>query len=82
MRVVAAMIRRCEGTDAEDQEEELVVEWAKAVKGWRGQAGNGKKLKKDAATMVKLLEEGGRERGYDQGKWYPDTVKALRAWAK
>lgn len=58
MRVVAAMIRRCEGTDAEDQEEELVVEWAKAVKGWRGQAGNGKKLKKDAATMVKLLEEG------------------------
>ena len=84
----AAMIRRCEADDADDEEQ--VIEWAKAldaimagaVKGWRAQSGNGKAQKEDAATLVKLLDKGERAKGYDQGKWYPDTLKALRAWAK
>jgi hypothetical protein len=84
----AAMIRRCEGLDAKDQEKQ-VVEWAKAldvlmaaaVRGWRVQSGNGKAQKNDAMTLVKLLETGERATGYDQEKWYPETLKALRAWA-
>jgi len=84
----AAMIRRCEADDADDEEE--VVEWAKqldaimagAVNGWRTQSGDGKAQKKDAATLVELLAKGERAKGYGQEKWYPDTLKALRAWAK
>jgi len=84
----AAMIRRCEGLDSKDQKEQ-VVEWAKAldvlmaaaVRGWRVQSGNGKAQKNDAMMLVKLLETGERATGYDQEKWYPETLKALRAWA-
>jgi hypothetical protein len=86
---VAEMIRRCEADDAEDQPE-LVEEWAKAldalmvdaVTGWRARSGKGAQVKKDAATMVKLLDEGERAKKYDQSKWYPKTLKQLRAWAK
>lgn len=81
---VAAMIRRCEDDDAQDDPKEVAkaldVLMEGAVKGWR--AKNGKGAKKDAATMLKLLEEGKRAEGYDQTKWYPDTLKALKAWAK
>jgi hypothetical protein len=45
-------------------------------------ARKGKKAKVDAATMVTLLDKGERAKGYDQEKWYPETLKALRAWAK
>jgi hypothetical protein len=87
---VAEMIRRCEGNSEFSEDDENVIEWAKtldtvmagAVKGWRAQSGNGTKAKKDAATMVKLLDEGKRVEGRDQKKWYPMTLKALRAWAK
>jgi hypothetical protein len=83
------MIRRCEGDEVK-RKEGKVVEWAKAfdavmvgaVKGWRAQSGNGKKAKQDAATMIELLNKGKRSEGYDQEKWYPQTLKALRAWAK
>ena len=87
----AAMIRRCEVSEANGEEgEKKVVEWAKAldvvmegaIKGWRKQIGNGKKAKQDAAAMIELLDKGERESGCDQKKWYPQTLKALRAWAK
>jgi hypothetical protein len=86
---VAEMIRRCEGDDAQDQPEE-VEEWAKvldklmvdSVIGWLLQSGKGAKGKKDAATMVKLLDEGKRAKAYDQSKWYPKTLQKLKAWAK
>jgi hypothetical protein len=86
---VAAMISSCEKTDAEDFPED-VEEWAKAldvlmneaVKGWRAKSGKGAKNKKDAVTMLKLLEEGEKAKGCDQAKWYPGTLKSLKAWAK
>jgi hypothetical protein len=86
---VAAMIRRCEGSEVEDQQED-VVEWAKAldelmsaaVKGWRGEVGDGKAQKADAATLVKKLEGEEIAKGYDQSKWHPNTLAELRAWAK
>jgi hypothetical protein len=86
---VAAMIRKCEDSDAEDFPEE-VDESAKAldglmeeaVKGWRKKCGKGVKGKKDAATVVKLLEDGEKAKGCDQSKWYPRTLKSLKAWAK
>jgi hypothetical protein len=67
-----------------------VEEWAKAldvlmegaVKGWWAKSGNGAKNKKDASTMLKLLEEGKWAQGYDQAKWYPGALKTLKAWAK
>jgi len=88
---VAEMIRRCEKDEMDGEEdEEKVVEWAKgldtvmagAVKGWRGKSGKTKKGKQDAATMVELLDKGKRADGCDQKKWYPETFKLLRAWAK
>jgi len=88
---VAEMIRRCENDEVDGEEdEEKVIEWAKAldtvmagaVEGWRKQSGNGEKAKQDAATMVELLDKGKRAKGCDQNKWYPETFKALRAWAK
>jgi len=88
---VAEMLRRCEDDEVDDEEdEEKMIEWAKAldrimsgaVKGWCKESGNGKKAKEDAATMVELLEKGKRAKGFDQTKWYPETLKALRAWAK
>ena len=86
---VAEMIRRCEDDEDEDDKEK-VVEWAKAldtvmagaVKGWRAQSGKGKKGKQDAATMVELLDKGKGAKGCDQKKWYPETYKVLRSWAK
>lgn len=86
---VAAMLRRCEKDEAEDEEDE-VLEWAKAldvvmagaVKGWRKEAGNSKKQKAEIATLVKEIETGEYAKGYDQKKWYPNTLKELRAWAK
>jgi hypothetical protein len=82
----AEMIRRCE----EDEEQGNASEWAEAldtimvgaVKGWREQDGDGKKAKQDAATLVKLLVNGAKIDGCDQKKWYPKTLKALKAWAK
>jgi hypothetical protein len=86
----AAMIRRCENDAIDDGNQKKVDAWAKAldvvmggaVKGWRKKSGNGKKQKQDAATLVKLLDNGEREKGCDQKKWYPETLKALRAWAR
>jgi hypothetical protein len=87
----AAMIRRCEVSEVNGEEDEKkVVEWAKAldmvmegaIKGWRKQSGNGKKAKQDAAAMVELLDKGERAKGCDQEKWYPRALKALRAWTK
>ena len=83
----AEMIRRCEGEETGDDEEK-VIQWAKgldtimsgAVKGWRKESG--KRAKGDAATMVELLEKGERVESFDQTKWYPKTLKELRAWAK
>jgi hypothetical protein len=87
---VAEMIRRCEADELDYEDKESVIEWAKtldtvmagAVKGWCAQSGNGKKAKQDAATMVELLDKGKRAEGCNQKKWYPETLKALRAWAK
>jgi hypothetical protein len=86
---VATMIRRCEGSDVK-HEQEKVVEWAKAldelmtaaVKGWRGEVGDGETQKADAATLVKKIEGEEIAEGYDQSKWHPNTLAELRAWAK
>jgi hypothetical protein len=87
---VAAMIRRCEQDVRDEGSQKQADAWAKAldtlmwgaVKGWRAKSGNGKQARLDAATLVKLLDEGKREKDYDQTKWYPETLKALRVWAK
>jgi len=89
--VVAEMIRRCEDDEVDGEEdEEKVIEWAKAldtvmagaVKGWHAKSGKAKKGKQDAATMVELLDKGERAKSCDQKKWYPEIFKVLRAWAK
>jgi len=85
---VAAAIRRCEESEEKD-EPENVIKWAEAldglmvaaVKGWRKEVGNSKKQKAEIATLVKEIETGERAEGYDQKKWYPETLKELRAWA-
>ncbi|KIM74396.1 hypothetical protein PILCRDRAFT_828232 [Piloderma croceum F 1598] len=87
---VAAMIRRCESEAGDNGNQKKVDAWAKAldtvmwgaVKGWRAKSGNSKKQRQEAATLVKLLDEGEREKNCDQKKWYPETLKALRVWAK
>lgn len=87
----AATIRRCEESEGVRMGlESEVEEWAKAldgvmtgaVKGWRGKSGKSKKGKEDAETLLELLEGGEGASGCDQAKWYPGTLKALRAWAK
>jgi len=88
---VAAMIRRCEAEEAGDSDQqEDAIEWARAldelmteaVKGWRKEAGNSEKQKAEVTTLVKAIETGEHAEGYDQTKWYPNTLKELRAWAK
>lgn len=88
---VAAMIRRCEAEEAGDSDQQDdAIEWAKAldslmteaVKGWRKEAGNSKKQKAEIAALVKAIETGEHAEDYDQSKWYPNTLKGLRAWAK
>jgi hypothetical protein len=87
----AAMIRRCEESEGLRMGlESEVEEWAKAldgvmkgaVKGWHGKCGKSKKGKEDAETLLELLEGGEGALRCDQAKWYPGTLKALRAWAK